>query len=195
MKTSIISILNILQLFSDEYLRSEVLLEIGPLASWLPYESYSITPYAAEAFPDVFNEPQCEVNAIKAERTFWEKVTILHHEAHRPANNPQPSRYSRHYYDMYMMANSEIKEIALNNLSILDDVVNFKKRFYPRGWANYDLAKPGSIKLIPDDHILESLKKDYKAMENMIYGDYPDFNELISGIASLEQEINALSAS
>ncbi len=181
--------------FSDEYLRSEVLLEIGPLASWLPYESYSITPYAAEAFPDVFNEPQCEVNAIKAERTFWEKVTILHHEAHRPANNPQPSRYSRHYYDMYMMANSEIKEIALNNLSILDDVVNFKKRFYPRGWANYDLAKPGSIKLIPDDHILESLKKDYKAMENMIYGDYPDFNELISGIASLEQEINALSAS
>jgi hypothetical protein len=96
---------------------------------------------------------------------------------------------------MYMMANSEIKEIALNNLSILDDVVDFKKRFYPRGWANYNLAKPGTMKLIPDNHILESLKKDYKAMENMIYGDYPDFNELISGIASLEQEINALSAS
>jgi hypothetical protein len=32
-------------------------------------------------------------------------------------------------------------------------------------------------------------------MENMIYGDYPDFNELISGITLLEQEINNLSAS
>ena len=26
--------------FSDDYLRSEVRLEIGPLASWLPYEVY-----------------------------------------------------------------------------------------------------------------------------------------------------------
>jgi len=180
--------------FSDDYLRPEVLLEIGPLASWLPSDSYSIRPYAAEAFPDVIRQAECKVNAIKAERTFWEKATILHHEAHRPTNNPQPSRYSRHYYDMYMMANSKIKEIALNNLSILEDVVDFKKRFYPRGWANYDLAKPSTIKLIPNDHILENLKKDYKAMENMIYGGYPDFNELISGISLLEQEINNLSA-
>jgi len=180
--------------FSDDYLRPEVLLEIGPLASWLPSDSYSIRPYAAEAFPDVIRQAECKVNAIKAERTFWEKATILHHEAYRPGANPQPSRYSRHYYDMYMMANSKIKEIALNNLSILEDVVDFKKRFYPRGWANYDLAKPGTIKLIPNDHILENLKKDYKAMENMIYGDYPDFNELISGIRLLEQEINNLSA-
>ena len=180
--------------FSDDYLRPEVLLEIGPLASWLPSDNYSIRPYAAEAFPDVIRQAECKVNAIKAERTFWEKATILHHEAYRPEASPQPSRYSRHYYDMYMMANSEIKEIALNNLAILEDVVDFKKRFYPRGWANYDLAKPGTIKLIPNDHILENLKKDYKAMENMIYGDYPDFNELISGITLLEQEINNLSA-
>ncbi len=180
--------------FSDDYLRPEVLLEIGPLASWLPSDSYSIRPYAAEAFPDVIRQAECKVNAIKAERTFWEKATILHHEAYRPEASPQPSRYSRHYYDMYMMANSKIKEIALNNLSILENVVDFKKRFYPRGWANYDLAKPGTIKLIPNDHILENLKKDYKAMENMIYGDYPDFNELISGIRLLEQEINNLSA-
>ncbi len=181
--------------FSDDYLRPEVLLEIGPLASWLPSDSYSIRPYAAEAFPDVIRQAECKVNAIKAERTFWEKATILHHEAYRPKASPQPSRYSRHYYDMYMMANSKIKEVALNNLSILEDVVDFKKRFYPRGWANYDLAKPSTIKLIPDDHILENLKKDYKAMENMIYGDYPDFNKLISGIRLLEQEINNLSAS
>ena len=180
--------------FSDDYLRSEVLLEIGPLASWLPSDSYSIRPYAAEAFPDVIRQAECKVNAIKAERTFWEKATILHHEAYRPEASPQPSRYSRHYYDMYMMANSKIKEIALSNLSILEDVVDFKKRFYPRGWANYDLAKPSTIKLIPNDHILENLKKDYKAMKNMIYGGYPDFNELISGIRLLEQEINNLSA-
>ena len=176
--------------FSDDYLRPEVLLEIGPLASWLPSDSYSITPYAAEAFPDVIKKPECKVNAITAERTFWEKATILHHEAHRPAESSQPSRYSRHYYDMYMMANSEVKEMALNNLHILDDVVDFKKRFYPRSWANYDLAKPGTIKLIPEDCTLDNLKKDYISMENMIFGNLPSFDEIIRVISELEKEIN-----
>ena len=40
--------------FSDDYLRPEVRLEIGPLASWLPHESRRISCYAAEAFPDIF---------------------------------------------------------------------------------------------------------------------------------------------
>ncbi len=178
--------------FSDEYLRPEVLLEIGPLASWLPSKSYTIKPYAAEAFPDIFKKPECNVNAITAERTFWEKATILHHEAHRPDDNAQPSRYSRHYYDMYMMANSKVKKVALNNLEILKDVADFKKRFYPRAWANYDLAKPGTFKLIPEKHILGNLKADYKAMENMIFGIYPSFDEIISVISDLENEINDL---
>ena len=54
----------------------------------------------AEAFPKVFEQRECAVKVIKAERTFWEKATILHHETHRPEGNPQPPRYSRHYYDL-----------------------------------------------------------------------------------------------
>lgn len=176
--------------FSDEYLRPEVLLEIGPLASWLPSKSYSITPYAAEAFPDVFNQTYCRVNSIKAERTFWEKATILHQESHRPDDKPQPSRYSRHYYDMYKMAKSEVKEIALSDLTILNEVTEFKKRFYPRGWAKYDLAKQGTLKLVPSDFIQKNLRNDYKAMENMIFGSYPSFEEIMGVISDLETEIN-----
>jgi hypothetical protein len=74
--------------FSDAYLRPEVRLEIGPLAAWLPYGNYRVQPYAAEAFPPLFKQPACAVQAIRAERTFWEKATILHHEAHRPENSP-----------------------------------------------------------------------------------------------------------
>lgn len=75
-------------LFGNEYLRPEIRLEIGPLAQWIPNASYTVRSYVAEAFPDLFNSPSCRVHAIKAERTFWEKVTILHHEANRP--NCQP---------------------------------------------------------------------------------------------------------
>lgn len=95
--------------FPDAYLRPEVRLEIGPLASWLPHEERTIRCYAAEAFPQVFERTECLVRVIKAERTFWEKATILHHEAHRLEGNPQPSRYSRHYYDMAKMAESPVK--------------------------------------------------------------------------------------
>ena len=80
-------------IFTDRYLRPEIRLEIGPLAQWIPNARYEVRPYAAEVFPDLFAEPVCYVQAIKAERTFWEKVTILHCEAFRPETKPLPSRY------------------------------------------------------------------------------------------------------
>lgn len=178
--------------FSDAYLRPEVRLEIGPLAAWFPYESYRIRPYAAEVFPQFFKQADCAVQAIRAERTFWEKATILHHEAHRPEGSPQPLRYSRHYYDMAMMANSPVKEAALADLALLEDVVAFKQRFYPRGWAQYDLARPGTFKLVPSGKVLASVEKDYAQMRNMIFGRYPGFDEIMETLRTLERVINAL---
>lgn len=121
--------------FSDEYIRPEIRLEIGPIASWLPFETHSITPYAAEQFPNLFKEPNCTVQVIKAERTFWEKATILHHEANRPEGSIQPPRTSRHYYDLAQMAMSAVRDSALADISILENVVDFKTKFYPRTWA------------------------------------------------------------
>jgi hypothetical protein len=180
--------------FSDEYLRPEVRLEIGPLASWLPYDRYSIKPYSAEAFPNLFVESECIVNAILAERTFWEKATILHHEAHRPDGNVQPPRYSRHYYDLAMMAKTDVKNKALADLEMLKAVVDFKKRFYARGWAHYDLAKPGTFKLIPEGQVLTILKKDYADMKQMIFGSYPAFDEVMTVLSDLESEINGMNS-
>ncbi len=178
--------------FSDAYLRPEVRLEIGPLAAWLPFDHYRIKPYAAEAFPQLFKQADCAVQAICAERSFWEKATILHHEANRPASSPQPLRYSRHYYDLAMMATSPVKGAALADLVLLEDVVSFKKRFYPRGWAQYDEAKPGTMRLVPAGHALATVEKDYAQMRNMIFGRYPDFAEIMATLQDLENEINAL---
>jgi hypothetical protein len=117
-------------------------------------------------------------------------VTILHHEAHRPKGNPQPSRYSRHYYDVARMANSAVRQRALEQLDLLADVVEFKQRFYPRGWAQYDLAVPGSLKLAPQGHVLDSVRKDYRDMRAMIFGDVPDFEAILHTLQTLEKEIN-----
>ncbi|MBK8961039.1 MAG: nucleotidyl transferase AbiEii/AbiGii toxin family protein [Proteobacteria bacterium] len=176
--------------FPDTYLRPEVRLEIGPLAAWMPHEERAISSYAAEHFPRLFKRAQATVRVIRAERTFWEKATILHHEAYRPAGNPQPLRYSRHYYDLARMAVSPIKAAALADLQLLAEVVDFKDRFYPRGWARYDLARPGSLRLVPDGEVLRAVTNDYVAMANMIFGATLTFDEILGVLAKLEAEIN-----
>lgn len=176
--------------FPDAYLRPEVRLEIGPLASWLPFEEHSISCYAAEAFPNVFERKECSVRVIKAERTFWEKATILHHEVHRPEGNPQPPRYSRHYYDLAKMAESSVKEAALADIALLASVVEFKQRFYPRSWARYDLARPGTLCLVPGEAVLAAVEADYRAMTNMIFGGIPAFREIMAILQRLQDEMN-----
>lgn len=53
-------------------------------------------------------------------------------------------------------------------------------------------AIPGTIKLTPPAFRLEELRKDYLSMQEMMYGSFPDFNDLMSFIAELENEINSL---
>ena len=146
--------------------------------------------YAAEQFPAVFKQRDFEVRVIRAERTFWEKATILHHEAHRPGGNLQPARYSRHYYDLARMAASPVRAAALADFDLLAEVVAFKRRFYPRGWARYELAVPGSLSLVPHGEVLKTVEADYRAMQGMIFGSVPAFQDILSALTGLEAEIN-----
>lgn len=178
--------------FDDQYLRPQILLEIGPLAAWLPSDTYEISSYSSQHFPQLFDKSKCSVNAIVAHRTFWEKSTILHQEVHRDESKPMPLRYSRHYYDLAIMAKSYVKDKAFEEIELLEKVVEFKKKFYPVNWANYDTAKVGTLKLIPEDYRIEELKKDYKAMEHMIFDKKLDFEEIINILKKLEAQINSL---
>jgi hypothetical protein len=178
--------------FKDSYLRPEILLEIGPLASWSPSDSFEIEAYAAKAFPDLFERAVCRVHAIAAKRTFWEKLTILHQESNRDAGKPLPPRYSRHYYDLAIMAKSSVKADALADMELLEQVVAFKQKFYPAAWAKFEEAKPGSITLLPPEFRIDELAKDYKAMEHMIFDKPLSFEEILETLRALEEEINAL---
>jgi hypothetical protein len=91
-----------------------------------------------------------------------------------------------------MMADSPVKDAALADLVLLEDVVAFKQRFYPRGWAQYDQAKPGTFRLVPLRHVLAAVEKDYVQMRNMIFGRYPSFDEIMETLQMLEREINDL---
>lgn len=176
----------------DSYLRPEIKLEIGALAAWDPHQSAVVTPYAAEHFPHVFIHKEARIQVTTAERTFWEKATILHAEAGRPESNRYRERYARHYYDMVMLArNEQIKAQALTNPALLEKVVEFKQRFYSgSAWCAYPDAKPGTFRLLPPPHFLSDLRKDYQEMKNMIYGEYPSLETILAELIKLQEEIN-----
>lgn len=180
------------QEFSDTAILQEIRLEIGALAAWTPADNKVIQPYAADYYPHLFAKPETNVLTVLPERTFWEKVTILHREANRPNDTLMPERYSRHYYDLFCMSsfNCDVRNKAFADLDLLDKVVAFKKKFYRSSWADYDHAKPGSMKLMPPAHAMTALELDYTHMQTMLFGDRPDFHTLMQGIQMLEADIN-----
>lgn len=176
--------------FAAGYLRPVVRLEIGPLAAMLPMQHCSVRSFAAEYFPEVFSAAEVKVPTIGAERSFWEKLTILHAEAHRPENKPLPPRYARHYYDVYRMAKTGLAERALAQAELLPHVVTFKQKFYPVAWANYPNATLEEIQLLPAPHHQNSLVRDYQAMQEMIFGHKPGFNDILQTLEQLQNQIH-----
>jgi hypothetical protein len=174
------------------YLNPQVVLELGTHAEFVPHDNFTIRSFAAEEFPNVVADGDVAVVALLAKRTFWEKATILHAEYHRPPEKPLPDRYSRHYYDVAMMAQGKIRAEALSDLDLLAQVVRHKETFYPSGWAHYELARPGSLRLVPREERLATLERDYRNMGVMIFGKPPDFGEVMTTLTRLEREVNQL---
>ena len=175
--------------YADASILHSIRLEIGALAAWTPTQIATIRPYIAEAYPDQFSDAFVEVRTTTPERTFWEKITILHREAFRPENSPLPPRMSRHYYDVHRMAKLGVLDRALQDPELLSQVAAFKAKFYSQRWAHYDLAKLGTLRLTLPDYNLKSLQRDYAAMAGMIYGERPEFEDLMIEIAKIEQRI------
>lgn len=179
---------------TDSYLRPEIRLEIGALAAWDPHQTSIIKSYAAEQYPRLFAEAEVSVQVTSAARTFWEKATILHAEAGRPATGSFRPRYSRHYYDMVMLARDPaVKAQAFADLPLLARVVEFKQLFYSGSkWLAYEEAKPGTFRLLPPAHFIDALRSDYVQMRSMIYGEYPPFEQILAELKELLAAINGL---
>lgn len=172
------------------YLRREVKLELGTLTDQQPTGRYAVQPLIATPYPQLFDDWQVEVTALELERTFWEKATILHSEFHRPPDQPTPLRYSRHYFDMTrLLAHSQASRF-LSDHEQCARVVDWKSRVFARGWARYDLARPGSFRLVPPAERQAALAQDYAEMRSMFMSEPPPFAQLMERLAQAEATIN-----
>ncbi|KPD11075.1 nucleotidyl transferase AbiEii/AbiGii toxin family protein [Phaeobacter sp. 11ANDIMAR09] len=175
---------------ADGYVKPIVRFEFGARGVHLPAEVREISPYVHQAFPDLLGSGGVDVKVLGVERTFWEKATILHMLYHQDPAKPLADRMSRHYYDMAQLIRHEAKERAVGSLDLLEQVAHHKSVFFKAAWANYEEAKPGSLRLMPNEGLTAALRRDYSGMREMIIGDAPNFDDILSAIEAFEGEIN-----
>jgi hypothetical protein len=175
------------------YVPPVVKVEFGSLTDQRPTGAHQITAMVASIAPEDFDDFHAEVVALEIERTFWEKVTILHTEYHRPSDQPLRDRFSRHYADVAALWSHPCKEKSLARLDLLERVRLHKSRYYESSWSSYDTAILGSLKLLPSKNRIPELRRDYAAMQPMFLSEVtPTFEQILSTLSEAERELNEM---
>jgi hypothetical protein len=57
--------------------------------------------------------------------------------------------------------------------------------------AKYELAVPGTLRILPSKELAEVLRPEYEQMtEIMIFGDAPKFDVVVDALIGLEAQVN-----
>jgi hypothetical protein len=172
------------------YIRPIVKIEIGARSEHWPVSNHKIQSYAKDALKEKIHEPEIRIRVLNAERTFWEKATILHQYAHLPENKMLPPRISRHFYDFFRLLNSPVKQKALEEAALLERVANHTSIYFASGWASYGTARQGTLKLFPPPNVLKELERDYDLMEAMFFREIPQWDLILKTIEKFGKEFN-----
>jgi len=179
---------------TDGYVRPAVKIESGAKSALDPHRPVTISPYVA-AEVDGIDLSIANVTTVDAERTFWDKVVILHGLRswfeRRGELRGGGQRVSRHYYDLHGLLSEDIANKAVADADLGRDCVRHARMFFNSPDLDLATAEPGSFVLRPTDAMLELLRRDYLAMTGMIFGEAPPFEHVIAGIAELETRVNA----
>jgi predicted nucleotidyltransferase component of viral defense system len=173
-----------------DYITDKVFVEFGGRNITEPKETHTIKPYLSEITEDL-EFPSADVDVLSPRRTFWEKATLIHVECNRD-REATPERISRHWYDVAMLLKDNIGKEALADIALLQDVVHFKKMFFPASYANYDACLEGGFRLVPEESSLRSLEEDYRKMisSGMFDKEPPSFEEIVQTLRVAQEIVN-----
>ena len=175
------------------YVSPRVKIEAGARSALEPNVTRTVRPYVADDLPD-WPFDVGNVATITPERTYWEKLLILHgvHCGYRGAKRlpADKDRISRHYYDAAMMTASGIGESALSDEGLLEAVRSHNLVAFRQAWKRFEEAVPGSVRLVPQPGLRAVIERDYRAMRDMILGAAPAFEWIVDRLLHAETVTN-----
>ena len=179
---------------TNPYIRSKVLIEVSGRSMSEPVAIVPLKSYIDEVYPAApFTKPAFDVRAVVPQRTFLEKLFLLHEEFSKPKDDIRVNRMSRHLYDICQITDTPIAEEALADKDLYLSVIDHRRMFIGLKGFNYDTLLPQTLSIIPPEAIRERWKEDYRSMqESMIYEESPSFEQLIEKLTDLNRRINEL---
>lgn len=176
------------------YVVPVVRIECGAKSALDPHQAMSIKPYVADDMKDQSFTVK-NIITIEAERTFWDKIIILHGIRRwfdiKGVLRQNGHRYSRHHYDVFKLLHSVTGEKAFERQDLAIDCSEHAQVFFNSAALDLKTAYAGTFSIVPSVSMIKELKRDYEAMSGMIFGEVPAFDEVIEAISVFERKLNS----
>ena len=175
------------------YVRSAVKIESGAKSALDPHRVATVLPYIAQDLPEQ-DLSVANVTTVNPERTFWDKVMILHglrqwHDR-RGELRHGGQRVTRHYYDVHQLLQAESAQEWQCDRALALDCARHARLFFGSTDLGLDSAVAGSFTLTPSTAMRAALARDYEAMAGMVFGVLPPIDAVLSSAEELERFVN-----
>ena len=173
------------------YIKRKVILEVSGRSMSEPLQVVQLQSIMDKAFPNTpFTETPFDVQAVVPQRTFIEKICLLHEEFAKQQSLVRTERMSRHLYDLAQMTDTPIAGEALENQHLFRSIVEHRRVFIGLKNFDYDTLVPKNINIVPPANVINLWKTDYEIMQNtMISGTSLSFDKLMVKIKQLNEKI------
>jgi hypothetical protein len=174
-----------------DYVLPVVKIEFSAMSLDEPYQEKEITTLVHALYPDIDNEIKCSFKSVLPERTFLEKLFLLHEKYQK--DYPRTARMSRHLYDLEKMMDTSFAEAALQNTDLYKTVINHRKKFNNIQGLDYKTHYPELIQICPPENLMNEWEKDYRQLqESFIYEKSKSFVELTGRLQELTDRIRMI---
>jgi hypothetical protein len=165
---------------TSDYLPQRILIEVSSRSLMEPTENREIKSIISESFPKQnFASKSIIIPTVLPQRTFLEKVFLIHEEFSQKPEKMRVDRLSRHLYDLEKLMDTEHGSKALKNVELYNTIIAHREKFNTIRGIDYANHIPSQIKIVPPNAIIKDYENDYEAMTNfMIYGNTLTFEKL-----------------
>lgn len=172
-----------------EYVMPVVKIEFSAMSLDEPNLEKEIITLINSQNPEIDNEIKCMFKTVLPERTFLEKIFLLHEEYQK--DNVRIERMSRHLYDLEKMMDSPYAESALQNAELYKTIIRHRQKFNSIQGIDYQRHYSAQIQICPPEKLRNDWRNDYENLrESFIYDkSKKSFDELIARMLELTNRI------
>jgi hypothetical protein len=141
---------------TSEYLPQRVLIEISSRSLMEPTEKREINSILSVNFPKLdFATDAYSIPTVLPQRTFLEKIFLLHEEFSQEPEKIRINRLSRHLYDLVRLMDTEHGIAALQDKELYNIIISHRAKFNPLRGLDYGNHTPDKIKIIPPESVIQ----------------------------------------